>query len=93
MIISNSIYMIIDVLSKVLIKDLSYICLSYLSEDEQIYIKKEWHKFKKYSVCSTAANNGHLYIFILNEVLKWARQNGCDWDSWTCSYAAENGIV
>ena len=29
--------------------------------------------------------NGHL------EVLKWARENGCDWDSNTCSYAAENG--
>jgi hypothetical protein len=24
-------------------------------------------------------------------VLKWARENGCDWDSGTCSGAAENG--
>ena len=32
--------------------------------------------------CNYAAKNGHL------EVLKWARQNGCDWNSNTCSYAA-----
>ena len=32
-----------------------------------------------------AALNGHL------EVLKWARENGCPWDSFTCSYAALNG--
>ena len=25
------------------------------------------------------------------EVLKWARANGCTWDEWTCSYAAESG--
>jgi len=25
------------------------------------------------------------------EVLKWARENGCKWDSWTCSNAAEGG--
>ena len=29
--------------------------------------------------------NGHL------EVLKWARENGCEWNSWTCAYAAQNG--
>ena len=29
--------------------------------------------------------NGHL------EVLKWARSNGCEWNSWTCASAAENG--
>ena len=32
-----------------------------------------------------AAQYGHL------EVLKWARENGCDWNSWTCSCAALNG--
>ena len=25
------------------------------------------------------------------EVLKWARENGCEWNSLTCSYAAEGG--
>jgi hypothetical protein len=25
------------------------------------------------------------------EVLKWSRANGCDWNSLTCAYLAENG--
>jgi hypothetical protein len=33
----------------------------------------------------TAAKSGHL------EVLQWARQHGCPWDSRTCSYAAIAG--
>ena len=33
-----------------------------------------------------AARGGHL------EVLKWARENGCDWNISTCSYAAEEDI-
>ena len=32
-----------------------------------------------------AAFDGHL------DVLKWARENDCKWDSWTCTYAAGNG--
>ena len=28
---------------------------------------------------------GHL------EVLKWARENGCQWNEWTCTNAAEGG--
>jgi hypothetical protein len=24
-------------------------------------------------------------------VLKWARENGCPWDSWTCEKAAKGG--
>jgi phosphoserine aminotransferase len=35
--------------------------------------------------CSYAAENGNL------EVLKWARENGCEWESNTCSCAAWNG--
>ena len=35
--------------------------------------------------CSQAALGGHL------EVLKWARENGCEWDSDTCSNAAIEG--
>ena len=37
-------------------------------------------------ICSYAAQNGHL------EILKWARENGCQWNSYTCSYAAEVDI-
>ena len=32
-----------------------------------------------------AAKNGHL------EVLKWARDNGCPWNKYTCVFAAQNG--
>ena len=39
----------------------------------------------KCAICVNSAKNGHL------EVLKWARENGCDWNSLTCAYAAENG--
>ena len=24
-------------------------------------------------------------------MLQWARQNGCPWNEWTCSYAAHGG--
>ena len=36
-------------------------------------------------VCSYAAQGGHL------EVLKWARETGCEWNSPTCSSAAKGG--
>ncbi len=32
-----------------------------------------------------AAKGGHL------DVLKYARENGCPWDSFVCAMAAENG--
>ena len=35
--------------------------------------------------CSGAAEGGHL------EVLQWARENGCPWDSDTCDKAAGKG--
>ena len=31
------------------------------------------------------ADGGHL------EMLQWARANGCPWNEYTCSYAAEEG--
>ena len=37
------------------------------------------------STCSEAARGGHL------DVLKWARQAGCEWDADTCSEAARGG--
>ncbi len=33
------------------------------------------------------AEGGHL------GVLKWARENGCPWDEWTCAIAASKGYV
>ena len=34
-----------------LIKDVSNICKSYLTEEEQIYISKKWEKYEKKKVC------------------------------------------
>ena len=39
----------------------------------------------KRDTCGRAAEGGHL------EVLQWARQNGCPWDSDTCAGAAQFG--
>jgi hypothetical protein len=37
------------------------------------------------NLCFYAAKGGHL------ELLKWAREKGCPWDSDTCAYAAKGG--
>jgi len=70
-----------------LIKDVENICLSYLTKEEQIYIRKERSKFNKDEVCNIAAENGWL------DLLMWGKINGCHSDSWTCNYAALNGIA
>jgi hypothetical protein len=44
-----------------------------------------WSKINRQLCCDHIAGEGFL------EVLKWARQNGCEWDSLTCSRAASNG--
>jgi len=44
---------------------------------------KPWDPFSTHVVGQP--KNGHL------EVLQWARQNGCEWDPWTCCWAAKNG--
>ena len=66
-------------------KDLQKYCLSFLSEDEKKYVGNRWGNFPKNDICRIAAENGWL------DLLKWARQNGCNWDSNTCSNAAFNG--
>ena len=43
-----------------LIKDVSNICKSYLTEEEKIYVSKEWKKYEKENVCKIAAKNGWL---------------------------------
>ena len=43
------------------------------------------NKISRLIDCSMIALEGHL------EVLKWARENGCEWDYLTCAYAAKNG--
>ena len=37
------------------------------------------------NIIKIAAKKGHL------EIIKWARQNGCPWDSDTCTYAVQSG--
>ena len=58
-----------------LTEDVQKICESYLTEEEQKYIRgeNEWNKFDKYNVCNIAAENGWL------DLLKWARENACKW--------------
>ena len=66
-------------------KDLNNICCSYLTDEEYIYVNNEWKKFNKNEVCDIAAKNGWL------DLLKWARQNGCDFNSYVFSLASLNG--
>src|SRR3984885_15425533 len=40
---------------------------------------------KKEEFINSVAQLGYLNI------IQWARENGCDWDSLTCSYAAKGG--
>ena len=42
------------------------------------------NKFNR-KLCNEACKRGYV------STLKWARQNGCDWNSNTCKVAAENG--
>jgi hypothetical protein len=42
---------------------------------------------KKEEICANVALEGHL------ELLKWTRENGCDWDSDTCTDAALGGYL
>ena len=43
------------------------------------------NKISREILCYEIASEGHL------EVLKWAREIGCKWNSDTCSFAAKNG--
>ena len=66
-------------------KDIQKYCLSYLPEDEIMYIENRWDEFPKNMICRKAAQYGWL------DLLKWARKNGFPWNSLTCSCAARNG--
>jgi hypothetical protein len=64
-----------------------------LTDSETIYslsygldfIKRLWPIVNKKQIINNAAKGGYL------EVLKWAKEQGCDWDSYTCAYAAAGG--
>jgi len=60
----------------------------YCAANKHMKLLKKLLEFdRKYANYMTdgTAYAGHL------AVLQWARQNGCEWDSWTCGYAAKNG--
>jgi len=65
--------------NKVLVK-----CLSYFGNIKLLVLLKD-KDYNLSNVCEFAARNGHL------DVLKWARENACDWDVNTCLYAGMNG--
>jgi hypothetical protein len=58
-----------------------------VTDRDSLRLKWFWAAFyiRDEEICSRAAANGHL------EVLKCARENGCEWYSDTCRKAAENG--
>lgn len=59
-----------------LIEDLSNICISYLSKDEQIYLSKEWNNHDKNVLYVMAIENGWL------DLIKWIKENTLEneWD-------------
>ena len=78
----------------------NYICLQnklcnkspfmyfYCAKSDNLSLLKKlliYNSTKGIYITYGAARNGHL------SVLKWARENGCEWNSWTCTYAAKNG--
>ena len=75
----------IDIVKKILPKDIWNICESYLSDNEIIYFENKWINFSKDNICNIAAENGWL------DLLMWAYDKGYRVDKWTCTYAALNG--
>ena len=72
-------------------RDVRRYCLTYLDRDETMIFRKAagipvYIQFDIY-FSYWAAKNGHL------DVLKWARSEGCPWNSWTCTNAARNGYL
>src|SRR5947208_4294656 len=71
---------------KNIIKDISNICLSYLSKEESIYIKGEWNKFPESRVFNIASEKNWLDLLI------WAHNNYSHHDDWFIyATAAYNG--
>ena len=58
--------------------------LLFVCKKFYLLTKNKWN-IDKYKFINDVAKTGEIELF------KWSRQNGCEWDSDTCSYAAENG--
>jgi len=74
-----------------LINDLTKICESYLSDDEQIYYNNEWNKFETNYAFDVAIKYGWL------DLLTWCSETKSEKDNYfnnhnvVCNIAAENG--
>ena len=68
--------------------------LIYKSEQPTV---EEWVKYGSTTIMKLLKLNLELsknlakYGYL--ETLKWARENGCPWNKWTCSSAAQNGYL
>jgi len=68
-----------------LISDLSKLCLSYLSNEEQIYYSNEWNKFDGNDICDIAMYNGWFDLLI------WSyKQKNIEIDMFIYSYFSLN---
>src|SRR5947207_5472177 len=64
-----------------LIKDVSDICLSYLTNEEQLYIKEDWDKLNQGRAYDLAIKNGWL------DLLQWLHKYSYNMQ-WVCYDAA-----
>jgi hypothetical protein len=71
------------------VKDVRKLIWGLLTKEDKLVIKIAHNRDRKvvlsWLFSYYCAENGYL------ELLKWARENGCDWDWWTCAYAAKGG--
>jgi hypothetical protein len=82
-----------SIFDQVWFQDIFPSILSKLTEIDQTvlyFTSKSLRRYKlslcrKRKVCAYAARGGHL------DLLKWARKNGCLWNSNTCTNAARGG--
>jgi len=74
-----------------LVGDVEYIIIAHVCQTWRIIIQKSFYNyftiilFQKKRFIKNVARNGYLGI------VKWARENGCQWKSSICSEAAQGG--
>ena|SRR5437868_12044941 len=71
--------MIIDCLPK----DISNICLTYLTADELIYIGKDWTKFSKSNIFQIAVRNEWMDLIEWAHINKFYELNSINWHAAT----------
>src|SRR5579871_4643489 len=60
-----------------------------------LFVNKKFHKmcsnYGKINKINRILKCHNIAVLGYLEILKWIRQNGCEWNSWTCAGAAQNG--